>query len=94
MKRMMAGEEADEFNPDDHAPMLRPVREKIIRWAEDHVEPIHECRPELDRALAMNRQRENILTLLKIADVVGGEWSQRARDALTALTARDKPLDI
>jgi hypothetical protein len=93
MKRMMAGEDADEFNPDDHGPVLRIIREKINRWAEDHVGPIRECRPELDRALAMNRQRENILTLLKIADVVGGEWSRRARDALTALTERDKPLD-
>jgi hypothetical protein len=93
MRRMMAGEDADEFNPDDHAPMMRTIREKIMRWVEDHIKAIRECRPVLDRALAMNRQRDNILTLLKIADVVGGEWSQRGRDALTALTARDKPLD-
>jgi hypothetical protein len=93
VKRMMESEAADAFDPDLDAPALRTIREKIMRWVEDHVDAIRECRPQLDRALALNRQRDNILTLLKIADTVGGEWSQRAREALTALTARDRPLD-
>jgi hypothetical protein len=89
----MVGEDVDEFNPTDHAPMMRTLREKIIRWVEDNLEAIRDCRPELDRNLYQNRQRENILTLLQIADVVGGGWGERARDALTNLTARDKPID-
>lgn len=93
VKRMMTGEEAESFDDDLHAPMMRTLREMMIRWVEDHVDAIRECRPELDRGLVMKRQRENIATLLKIADVAGGEWPRRAREALTALTARDKPMD-
>jgi len=93
LKRKMVGEDVDEFNPTDHAPMMRTPREKIIRRVEDNLEAIRDCRPDLDRNLYQNRQRENIMTLLQIADVVGGGWGERAREALTNVTARDKPID-
>ncbi|MGA9303996.1 MAG: DUF3631 domain-containing protein, partial [Candidatus Sulfotelmatobacter sp.] len=89
LMRKMLGEEVEDFIPDEHAPMMRELRSKIFRWVKDNKDAIRHCRPELDRDLINNRQRDNATMLLQIADIIGPQCSARARDAIKFLTSSD-----
>ena len=58
---------------------------KLARWASDKFEKLRECDPKLP-STAFNRLADNWRPLFAIAEVAGGDWSQRAHAAFTALT--------
>jgi hypothetical protein len=89
LKRKMAGEEVEDFIADEHAPMMRELRSQIHRWVKDYRAAIQSCRPELDRDLMNNRQRDNATMLLQIADTIGPQCSTLAREAIKLMTSGD-----
>jgi hypothetical protein len=68
---------------------MRELRSKIHRFVRDNKDPIRESRPELDRELINNRQRDNATMLLQIADTIGPRCGERAREAIKRITGGD-----
>jgi putative DNA primase/helicase len=63
------------------------LRRKAARWAADNFD--HLARPELDPAMPEvlnDRAADNWRPLLAIADLAGGDWPSRARDAACILS--------
>lgn len=61
------------------------LRRKLKRWGDDHLTKLRYSKPTLppsqnDRAL------DNWMPLFAIADVLGGDWPERTRDAFQVLT--------
>jgi len=87
----MPHEEVADFHPDDHGPDMRRLRSMIKRWVLDNLDALRRARPSVDGL--HNRAADNAKPLLAVADVVGGVWPQRAREAIKRLTppADDDP---
>jgi hypothetical protein len=70
---------------------MRLLRAMIIRRRNDSLTLLRKARPSVDGLF--NRAADNAKTLLAIADVAGGSWPGRARDAIKRLTppADDDP---
>lgn len=85
--RKMSHEQVDEFVAEEHAPLMRELRMKIIRFVKDNRDLIRCGRPVLDRELMNNRQRDNAIILLQIADAIGDDCGEQARDAIKKLTS-------
>jgi hypothetical protein len=65
------------------------IRRKLARWAVDNAIALRSAKPE---SSFNNRIRKNWKVLLAIADLAGGGWPKRARDAALELgTDRDEP---
>lgn len=65
---------------------LLPLRRRTARWAADHLEELRVFEPEIPPTL-YGRAADNWRSLLAIADIAGGEWPQRARQAAVTLSA-------
>lgn len=63
---------------------LEPLRRMLARWALDNREALRAADPEVPSALH-DRAADNWRPLLAIADLVGGEWPERARQAALLL---------
>ena len=59
---------------------LEPLRRRAWRWAKDNLEALRRADPDMPGGLH-DRQRDNWRPLLAIADLAGGEWPQKARQA-------------
>ena len=68
------------------------IKPRLARWAADHGEEVGAMEPELPRALH-DRAADCWEPLLAIADLVGGEWPKRARQAALALSGSDAQED-
>jgi putative DNA primase/helicase len=85
LKRRKADEAVEPFRL-DRTERLDLLARKIARWAEDNAEAILAADPAMPNGI-FNREADNLRPLLAIADVAGGEWTKRAREA--ALEGRD-----
>jgi uncharacterized protein DUF3631 len=56
---------------------------KLARWAKDHADVVAAADPKMPDGI-FNREADNWLPLLAIADAAGGEWRERARKAAQA----------
>ena len=61
------------------------LRRQARRWATDNLETLQAAKPALPDALN-DRACDNWEPLLAIADLAGGEWPRKARDAAKALS--------
>jgi putative DNA primase/helicase len=68
----------------DRTERLRELASKAARWALDNVDTIRLAEPHVPPTL-FNRAADNWRPLLTIAEIAGGEWSERARNAAEAL---------
>lgn len=82
LKRRMPGEKISALRL-DRVGHLRELARKIARWAADHAQEIGAADPEMPDGI-YNRAADNWRPLMSIADVVGGEWPERARKAALA----------
>jgi len=64
---------------------LKPLRRKILRWAEDNREAVREADPDFPEGLSA-RAQDNWRPLLAVADLCGSAWAKGSRDAATFLT--------
>jgi putative DNA primase/helicase len=64
---------------------LETLARKVARWAADHPEEIASADPEMPAGI-YNRAADNWHPLLVFADLAGGEWPERARQAAVELS--------
>ena len=74
------------YRDDDN---LGDLRRQAMRWTMDHIEALKTATPEMPAGFD-NRLSNNWQLLLAIADIAGGEWPEKARQAALAV---DKVLD-
>ena len=68
------------------------LRRQALRWATDNLETLKAARPALPDALN-DRACDNWEPLLAIADLAGGEWARKTRDAAKALSGDEVAAD-
>jgi putative DNA primase/helicase len=83
MKRRAPGELVERLRR-DRLRAMEPLSRRIARWAEDHRAALQDADPKVPAELH-DRAADNWHPLLAIADLVGGEWPERARQAALAL---------
>jgi putative DNA primase/helicase len=81
-------EKVDEFQHVDDAEFA-VLRRKFARWAADNAAALKEAKPTVPAGLN-NRAAMNWTLLLAIAELAGGEWPERAREAAERLTRRGR----
>jgi len=79
----------DRFRLDLHPDELRSVSRKAARWAIDHRSELNTSDPAMPQCL-YGRAADNWRPLLAIADAVGGEWPNLAREAAVAMVDRSE----
>jgi putative DNA primase/helicase len=72
----------------DRTDDLDQLARMIRRWVTDNAQQIQSAEPDMPDGLA-NRAADNWRSLLAIADVAGGEWPARARNAARSGRAGD-----
>jgi putative DNA primase/helicase len=90
MKRKLDNETCEDFDHIDDAG-LQQLRSRALRWSIDSVDGLKGARPALDGF--NNRLRQNWRTQIAIADLAGGTWGDKAREAAQRLAnvARTEP---
>jgi putative DNA primase/helicase len=83
MRRKLPTEQVERTRQARLGAALLPLRRRILKWTEDYMEALAECDPDLPESLG-NRERDNWRPLIGIADVAGGTWPMKAREAAGA----------
>jgi len=73
-----------------HTDLEKTLARKLARWARDNFNALAACDPLLPPS-AFNRLADNWRPLFAVAQVVGGDWPQRAADAFAKLTGSHSP---
>jgi putative DNA primase/helicase len=76
----------------DRLGKLEPLRMKLARWAKDNLETLRESDPPVPPKFR-DRAADNWRPLFAIADVVGAEWPERARQAAVVLSETGDDLE-
>jgi hypothetical protein len=84
MQMKRKDEQVEEFNQLDDAEFA-VLRRKFARWAADNAAALKDARPIMPTGLN-NRAAANWKLLLAIAELAGGPWPARAREAAERLT--------
>jgi Protein of unknown function (DUF3631) len=87
MKRKRRNESVERWRI-DRAESLVDLRRMSRRWAQDHCEALAKADPDVPTSLH-DRAADNWRPLLAIADLAGGSWPERARQAIAALEILD-----
>lgn len=91
MRRRLKGEPVRKWR-NKNAEELRPLYRRIRRWATDHLEALKQAEPSIPEELD-DRAQDNWEPLLAIAELVGGDWPERAREAALKLSGEDARAD-
>src|SRR5262245_14696354 len=92
MRRRAADEQVEAFRRRLHLPEGEKLREQIQSWAEMQPKEIDWQELEIPAGVE-DRAADVWEPLLAVADLAGGEWPQRARDAAVALVAAAKDME-
>ena len=87
MRRRVRAESIERIRV-DRLTQFTSQQRQAARWAADHLDELREADPLIPE-LENDRAADNWRPLLAIADVVGGQWPQRAREALATLLSGD-----
>ena len=87
LQKRRADEPVEGFR-EDRAQHLKKRASQIARWVQDHEIELRAAEPELPNDV-LNRLADNWRPLVAIADAAGGDWPEKARNALAQLTHRD-----
>jgi len=86
MRRQAPGERAEKIRGELRLQgLLTPLRRKLARWAQDHLQALRDARPDVPEALN-DRAADNWTPLLAVADAIGGAWPETARRAALELS--------
>jgi len=85
MRRRRADEQVASFRP-DRTDKLDQLARRIARWARDNGDALAEPDPAMP-ATIYNRAADNWRPLLAIAELAGGDWPDRGRQAAVELSA-------
>ena len=83
MRRKGPNERLARFR-EDRVDGLKDLARMTARWVVDNFDILREGDPEMPEYLN-DRAQDNYRMLVTIADTAGGDWPQRARDAIAAL---------
>jgi hypothetical protein len=86
MKRRADGESVEKFRRREIEPEAIGLRERLTAWSEKHLDALAALRPEIPSELG-DRAADCWEPLLAIADLAGGDWSDRSRHAAVRLSA-------
>jgi len=86
LKRRAPNEQVVRFRRRDAEPLAEYLREGLAQWASTNMESLRIARPDIPASLD-DRAAESWEPLLAIADALGGDWPERARQAAVALSA-------
>jgi hypothetical protein len=91
MRRRASGEAIEPYRRRRAHPGLHSVRDRLHSWLHAHLDILRDAQPELP---VEDRAADVWEPLVAVADLAGGDWPQRARDACRELTsATDDPVD-
>ena len=65
---------------------MEELRSMAARWANNHLDELRFCNPEIPEGITKDRARDNWRSLLAVADLAGGAWPARARSSALVLT--------
>jgi putative DNA primase/helicase len=87
---LKADEHVEEITGDDDE--FATLRRKLARWGADNVDALALAKPLFPAGLTQKKTKPNWKLLLAIAELAGGDWPKRARDAAERLSrANRKP---
>ena len=90
LHRRKAGEDIHEMRR-AHLEHLNRLARETARWAMDNEAEFADAEPDMGGLI--NRVADNWFPLFAIAEVIGGEWPARARQAAVALAPARRELD-
>lgn len=86
LRRKHRGEQVAPIRRDRIEDEIEPLRRDAARWKNDHLDKLRVADPIVPEAL-QDRAADNWRPLLAIADLAGGHWPARARQAAIHLAA-------
>jgi hypothetical protein len=88
LSRRLATEKIESLSGPRRRNEFADLRRRLKRFADDHTSALANAEPTMSPEL-VNRLADNWRPLLAIADAAGGEWPQKARNAIGAIDQRD-----
>lgn len=82
MRRRTATEKVSSFRSRRDGPTLWAIRDRLAAWASSHLADLRAAEPDMP---VDDRAADTWEPLIAIADIYGGDWPQRARDACRTL---------
>lgn len=92
MRRSRPDERLETFRKGDR-PRLAELARMAWRWSLDNIEALESCDPQVPDSL-YNRVADNWRPLLAIAEIAGGDWPARARQAAVTLSGQREETSI
>jgi hypothetical protein len=89
MKRKTSEEPIERFIHRKANALLEPTRDRLASWAAANVDQLSEAEPHLPESLN-DRAAEGWEPLFAIADLAGGWWPDRAREAANTLSGAEE----
>jgi hypothetical protein len=91
LRKKRRDESVERFRKREAEVVADPIRERFEAWAKDEkvMAALRSARPEIPDALS-DRQQDICEPLLAIADLAGGEWPRKAREALIELCVSEE----
>jgi hypothetical protein len=86
MRRRAPEERIEAFRRRVHAPVGEALRRRLAGWAATILDEATDARPDMPAGVE-DRDADVWEPLLAVADIAGGDWPQRARDAAVKLVA-------
>jgi hypothetical protein len=86
MRRRAPGERVDPYRTRRDAPPLHDLRERLATWTRAHLRELQQATPAMPLE---DRAADTWEPLVAIADLAGGDWPARARDAAATMTAAE-----
>jgi hypothetical protein len=86
MRRRAPGEQVDPYRTRRDAPPLHDLRDRLATWARAHLRELQQAAPAMPLE---DRAADTWEPLVAIADLAGGDWPARARDAAATMTAAE-----
>jgi hypothetical protein len=95
MRRRLRSERVEPFRQRIHVPEGREIGRRLATWAKTVIKLAEEMRPTMPEGVE-DRQADAWEPLLAVADLAGGQWPKRAREAAKALVAvaRETPVSL
>lgn len=90
MRRRAPDEEIAEFRERDANLQATPIRDRLEGWAADNLSALAAARPTMPEGVR-DRPAEVWEPILAVADVAGGAWPQKARDACRHFVLQSDP---
>jgi hypothetical protein len=86
MRRRAPGEHVQPYRTRRDAPPLHDLRDRLAPWARAHLRELQHATPPMPLE---DRAADTWEPLIAIADLAGGDWPARARDAAATMTAAE-----